>query len=169
MRKGTKALALAAMLAAAEIAVLLLASFVPSGRLALAALAGTANFIALIECGRRWSLLAYAAVSLIGVLLLPMKAPAVLYAAFFGYYPIVKSLLERMGRRRLEWPLKLLLALASMAAVLLVYKTGFLGGAELPYTAVWAVFAAGLAGFAVYDILLSKLIETYIKRKMNKR
>jgi hypothetical protein len=131
--------------------------------------AGTVNFIVLLECGRRWSLLAYAAVSLISILLLPTKAPAVLYAAFFGYYPIIKSLIERLGRPRLEWPLKLLLALASLTAVLLVYKVGFLGGAELPHAAVWAVYAAGLLGFAAYDVLLSKLIETYIRRKIKKR
>ncbi len=49
MLKGTRPLALAAMLAAAEFILLLLGSVIPSGRLALAAIAGTANFITHIE------------------------------------------------------------------------------------------------------------------------
>jgi hypothetical protein len=102
MLKGTRPLALAAMLAAAEFILLLLGSVIPSGRLALAAIAGTANFITHIECGRRNTLLVYAAVSLLGLILPPLKAPAVLYFAFFGYYPLVKSVIERLGKPRLD-------------------------------------------------------------------
>ncbi len=168
MKKNTKTLALASMLAAAEFVLLLISSLIPGGRIALAAIAGTANFITFLECGKRVTLLVYAAVSILGILLLPLKAPAVLYIAFFGYYPLVKSLIERLGKIKLEWLIKLLCALASLTLMLFVYRAGFMSGVGLPAYALWIIYAGFVLAFIIYDFLLSRLIEVYIRRKINK-
>jgi hypothetical protein len=168
MKINAKTLAQASMLAAAEFVLLLISSLIPSGRLALAAIAGTVNFITFLECGKRAALLVYTAVSVLGILLLPLKAPAVLYAAFFGYYPLLKSVIERLGKIKLEWLIKLLCALASLTLMLLVYKAGFMSGIGLPGYALWITYAVFVPAFMIYDLLLSRLIEVYIKRKIRK-
>lgn len=165
MKKETKALALAAMLAAAELVLLLLASVVPTGRLALTAIAGTINIVTLLECGKRYTLLVYIAVSALSAILLPLKLLAVLYIAFFGYYPLVKSLLERLGKLRLEWLLKVLILLFALTITVLLYRYGFAGGITLFDNALWLVYAGSLVVFVIYDLALTRLVEYYLNRK----
>ena len=61
---------------------------------ALPAMAGMLTMFAVIELGKKWSFGVFTAVSLISVLLVPNKEAAVMYLAFFGYYPIAKAFLE---------------------------------------------------------------------------
>ena len=165
MNKATKALSLAAMLAAAELVILLIASVVPTGRLALAAIAGTANIITLLECGKRNTLLVFAAVSILSAILLPLKLLAVLYIAFFGYYPLIKSYLERLGKIKLEWLLKVLILFVALTITVLLYRYGFAGGIELFDNALWLIYAGSLVVFVIYDLALTGLVQYYLNRK----
>ncbi len=61
---------------------------------ALPFLAGFLTMFCVIELGKSWAFGAYATTALLSVLFLPNKEAAVMYAAFFGYYPIIKALLE---------------------------------------------------------------------------
>ena len=61
---------------------------------ALPAMAGMLTMFCVVELNRKWSIGVYTAVSLISLLLVPNKEAAIMYVAFFGYYPIVKSILE---------------------------------------------------------------------------
>ena len=61
---------------------------------ALPAMAGMLTMFCVVELNRKWSIGVYTAVSLISLLLVPNKEAAIMYVAFFGYYPIVKSVLE---------------------------------------------------------------------------
>lgn len=56
---------------------------------------GIAAFFGYLEFGGKTGMLIYAACGLLSMLLSPSKEPAILYVFIFGYYPIVKSSLEK--------------------------------------------------------------------------
>jgi len=90
--------------------------------------------------------------------------PALLYTAFLGYYPALKSFLERKVRPLfLCWGVKLLLFNAVFAAVYLLGSQILLSqlNTRLPWAALQAL---GNAVFVVYDIGMSRLIGFYIRR-----
>ena len=57
-----------------------------------------------MSAGLKAGFFCYGATGLLGLLLVPDKANALLYLLFFGLWPMLKSLLERIAQPRpLEW------------------------------------------------------------------
>lgn len=166
MKTETRRLALGAVLAAAETALIYLSGVVPSGRLALAVLAGLLNALAVLEAGRRTAWLTFAATGALSLLLCPLKGPPLCYLVLFGHYPIVKSLLERIRSRWLCLAAKLGVYVLAAAALLALYSRALLSGVALPAWSLYLLAAAGGAAFLVYDLVMSGLIQTYLNRKM---
>lgn len=162
---GAGRTALVAMLSALSLAVLCLAGFLPAGRLGMVALAGLVPAAAVISAGLSAGFLCYAAAGLLGLLLSPDKGTAALYLLFFGLYPMLKSLVERLDRRALEWILKL----AFFNLALSVFWFG-LSGLFLPFLPELLRGGAGLAYpvgnlvFIAYDCGFSRLIAFYMVR-----
>ena len=152
------------MLAVLAVILLYISSLLPTMRIALAVIAGLATAVALIECGFLHATLLYVTVSVLGLLILPVKGTAILYALFFGYYPILKSLAERPHSRVIEWLLKLAILNIALTAAWLLYMHGFLDGITLPAVAVYVLYAACNVVFVLYDIGFSKLISVYFVR-----
>jgi len=162
MNGKAKRIARLALLTALGVVLLYFAALLPSAKLATTAIAGFLTAAALMMYGYGWSAGVYAVTSLLAFLLLPAKECAIYYAAFFGYYPIAKSLFERCKRRYLSWTFKGLLYTAVFiawwffaASVLMAQET------SIGWYLAWP---AGAAFFIVYDICLSKMIHFYIKR-----
>lgn len=165
MKGKTKALSLGAMLCAAETVLLLLSGVLPSGRLALTALAGAVNAAVMLEAGPVWAWSVWIITALLGLLLCPLKGPVLLYLLFFGCYPILKSYLERLPGGGLPWLCKYAVFLVSGTVLLLLYRAALLSGICFPQWGYVLLIAAGFVLFAVYDVLLSGLIEYYRNRK----
>lgn len=167
MRKKGKTffLALAAMLAALGVILLYGSCVVPSGRWALVALSGVVNAAAVVSLGLKGGFGVYAVVGVLGLLLTPDKLNALLYLLFFGLYPMVKSLLERLKNRTLGWALKFLF----FDVVLCAFVFG-LGGAFSPLLpavmrqSTFGVLLAGNVVFLLYDLGFSQLIALYVAR-----
>lgn len=174
--KKTKILAAGAMLCALSVTLLLISGVLPSGRIALSAVAGVLLCAAVIHLGRRQALWCYLAVSILSFLLAPDKGNVLLYTAFFGLYSMLKSLIEgcRLGRG-IKWGLKLLFFAAAFwtalaAAVFLLAGSVDSGVAALPFGkylhgwSLYAVFAGFVLVAVLYDIGLSRLIGAYLHR-----
>mgnify|MGYP007047903890 CR=1 FL=1 len=166
MSRSSGRIALCGITAALSLLFLLLTAL-PVTEMALPALAGVVLIPVVIELGRRAGLLTYVAVSLLALLVVPSLEGKALYVAFFGYYPIVKALLEsRRPPRALEWTLKLLvfnLATVTTYWLLLTFfalpaETFTIGGVSLP----WVFLLLGNGVFVLYDWGLSRLITAYI-------
>ena len=162
MRDRTKKLARCALLAAAGDVLLLIARLVPAGRLGLLAAAGFPVCAALMLYGAGPAWAVFAVTAAIGLLLMN-GASSVGYAAFFGYYPILKSLIERLrGRAVVPYGAKLALYTAVFAAYWLAGRALFEGAySALPW---FAVYAIGAAAFFVYDRVYSLVIRFYIDK-----
>ncbi len=161
MRSKTKKLTVSAMLSALTVISLLAGSLVDVMDLSVAAIASFAVIFAILELGGAYPYLIFSVSSLLGMLLLPSKLPALYYLLFFGWYPIAKFALERLN----AWACRILkatLALLSAAAMLLI--GGMLIGMDgIPYEQIW-IYALLIPVFAIYDIALTRITRTYLVR-----
>jgi len=172
MSTQTKKIASAAMLSAVSVLLLYLSSVMPTMRVGLVAIAGILPSFLVIRFGVSAGFISYAAASILALLLLPNKLTALLYIILFGHYPMVKSLIERIGRMWLEWVLKLSLCNILLSILLAIYLMLFgrpiidsIFSFNLPVPVLYiALFAAGNIAFVIYDIGFTKLIAVFLAR-----
>ena len=179
MSKRTKALARAGLAAALGVTLLYLAGIFPSGKLALICAAGILTAFVRMDAGVPWSVGCFAATAVLALLLLPQKSVGLLYAAFLGYYPILKYALERLRKTSLRWLCKL--AVFNLAFLSMLYLGAFavagvlLPGGEWPAMLASAeqgtmplLILGGNAVFVLYDIALTRVILFYFRRVSGK-
>lgn len=143
-------------------------SFLPASEYVMPMLAGVLLLPAAVECGKRHALLVYGSVAILALFLTPSLESRVLYAAFFGYYPVVKALFEEKLQRAAGLLCKLLLFNAVMCASYWLMLRFFgldpavfdIGGHSLPLV----LLAVGNVMFLMYDRLLTVLVTLYWRR-----
>ena len=170
--KKTSKIALSAVFAALSVALMALVSIIPNLELALPAISGLFVAVIVIEVDKKWALGVWAAVSLLSLIVVPNKAAAIIYAVFFGYYPVLKAVLESKTPRAVEYIIKILTfsVVMSLSYFLMVKFMGI--DPDLPdFLGKWAIPAIALLGiiaFLLYDYALSKLITFYCLRLSSK-
>ena len=102
--KNTGKITLCAMLAALASA-FMLTSYFPYLTYAIPAVAGLFIMIAVIEIDVKWASLSYVATAVIVALTAEPEAK-MLFILFFGYYPILKAVFEKLKSRVVEYLLK---------------------------------------------------------------
>lgn len=152
------------MLTALALVFLVLSAILPTMRLALVAVAGLVTAVAIVECGVTAGIMVFAATSVLGFIISPLRGNVLVYCLFFGYYPILKGYLERLRSIYLEWILKIILFNISLTAALMLYRAGFLVAVTIPDIALLLIYAAANLAFVIYDIGFSKLTVFYIHR-----
>ena len=149
------------MLAAIGVVLMYLGSLVEVLDVSMAVLASLLCVIAVVEYGKAAPWLVYAVTSVIAVVLLPNKTPAVEYALFFGFYPILKEKFEKR-KAPIAWLLKEITFNVSLVAVFFAFKLFMLGDINIPIP-MYIVLAVALeVVFVLYDLALTKLISYYI-------
>jgi hypothetical protein len=169
MSKNVKRISLTAMLTALAVVLLYVSALLPTMRLALVVTAGLLTAVAILESGISAGIMLFAATSLLGLFVSPMRGTVLIYVLFFGYYPILKGLIEKTRRRAAEWTMKLLLFNAALTIAVYAYRTGFLTGIQIPDLAVVLFYLAANAAFVVYDIGFSRLMIFYLTKWKNRR
>lgn len=158
MEKHNNKLTFCAMMVALGVVVMLLGSLLPGMRLTVAALAGMIAVLAVIRGSLGYGILTVLATAILSFLLLPSKEVALIYAAFFGPYTIVKNLIERIHRQPVEWILKLLFC-GVITIMLLVVSGSLLNLVPAMLTKhIWLLLPMILFVFVLYDIAFSKII-----------
>ncbi len=167
--KSTLHVAFCGMASALSVVLLFLTNFFPTATIALPALAGVLLMPVVVEIGIRWGWTVFAVCTLLSFFLMADKEAFFMYVLFFGYYPVLKALIEKyLHTRVLSWVLKLLVLNVAMAAdVLLVIFV-----LQIPlesffdfglYTPVILAVAANII-FVIYDFALSGLVAVYWQR-----
>ena len=164
-RRRTKQLAVSAMLCAIGVILMMLGATVQVLDLSVAALASLLCIYAVIELGGAYPWLIWLVTSILSLLLLPQKTPAVFYALFLGYYPILKSIFEKLPRT-VTLLCKLLTFHAALAVIYLTLRLFFPDTLETVGTNWFlaVIYLLALACFLVYDFALTRLISTYLFR-----
>ena len=128
---------------------------------------------AVIEMGALPSVGVYVATSILSFLLSGNKEPAMLYALFFGYFPILRVVLQQKIRfAAVRWLIKIIVFNISMviAYLLLVYVFGMpleeMDGIG-KYT-IYVLLAGGNLLMVVVDFCIEKLSHLY-RLKWQKR
>lgn len=155
-----------AVLAALSLALVYLGSIAPRGNIGIVAAAGLLPAAAVISVGTGSGFLCWGAVSVLAFLLVPDKFCALMYAALFGLYPMVKSVVEgRRWPKPLEYAVKLAffnaaltLLWLTMGAALLASLPGFMAKGW------WILYLIGNIVFLLYDYGFSGLIALYVSR-----
>ncbi len=168
--KNTKKITLCGMMASLAI-VVMLTSYFPYLTYAIPAVAGLFIMVPLIECGVSWSLGTYIASAAI-VFITGETEAKLLYVLFLGYYPILKSLIERMKKQAVEWALKLVCFNA--AAVAFYYVSSMLFAVSFDDFGDFGKYGAYIflamcnIVFVLYDIGVSRVASYYMISLHNK-
>jgi len=158
--KKSKRIALSAILSALSVLFLYLGSVIEVLDLTTGAFASIIIVLAVIEIGGSSPWLIYAVTSVLSILLLPNKFPAVLYILFCGIYPILKEMYERL-HYIITWLLKF--STFNTGFLFIITATKYilkLPDTDLNFSII--VFIVGNITFLLYDIALSKLITVYL-------
>ena len=102
---------------------------------------------------------------MLGLLLLPDKGVALMYLCFLGLYPTVKSRMENVKSRVVEWVGKFAFLNLALSICWFVFHSLFLPA--LPQwigEKTWLVYLVGNVVFLIYDIGLSRLIGAVMVR-----
>lgn len=149
---------------AALAASFMLLSYFPYLTYAVPAFSGLFIMITVIELGNKWALGSYFA-SLLPILLFAEIECKLLYVMFFGFYPVVKALCEKMRKPILEWIIKIVVFNAEVLITYLFFAKLF--GVTLDdfnefgkYGAVLFLLAGNIV-FVLYDIAVSRMAMFY--------
>ena len=116
MRKETKEIAIGGLLASLAVVILCMGTVIPMMTYAAPLLAITVLQVVRIYCSKRICWTWYAAVSLLALLLCPDREAAAVFVAF-GYYPLLRPMLQKISSRFLRFTAKFLLFQLSIALV----------------------------------------------------
>ena len=166
--RNTMKIALGGVITALAVVCMLVTSVIPVATYSCPILSGMLLLVIVIEINSKWAFCVYSAISILSILIVPDKEAVVYFVTLFGYYPILKQLIERRSSKIYQWILKLIVFnVAAIAAffvtvsLLNVPKESFsIGGVYLPLV----FLIAGNFIFILYDTALSGVITMYITR-----
>lgn len=162
-------LAFCSMTVALGTAIMILTGFIPVGTYALPAFAGILLIAVVVEAGIKWAAGVYVAQSILSVMLAADQEAVLFFILFFGYYPILKNILE--SRLHQTWSRAAVkLAVFNAAAILEFWLSVKLLGVPVASFSVFGYSVPGLfllAGnivFLIYDYAVSLLVLAYFNR-----
>lgn len=168
--KKSKQTAAAGVLSALSVVLMFFGSVVSVLSYIMPLLSGLFMIIAVESINRKTALSIYACVSLLSLFLLSDKECALLYAAFFGYYPIIRSELDKIKNRLLLWTMRVILFNVSIVFSQLICVFVF----RIPFDdffGKWGIAVLLLLAnllFVMYEKLLAMLIVLYRKKYKSK-
>ncbi len=166
LMKKSKKLAISAVFAAVSVVLMLMTGIIPVLTYAIPAIAGLILTIIVIEIDKKWAVAVYFTVSVLSLILVPDKEAVAMYIAFFGYYPIIKSVFESKLPIVFEYIIKFSLFNVAMVGsyCLLIFVLMPELKDELLDADKWflpILLAAGNVFFFLYDYAMTKMITVY--------
>lgn len=141
---------------------------IPTLTYAIPAMCGALLMAVVIEIGSVFAGAIYIAVSILSLLVVADKEAAVMYVAFFGYYPIIKGFIENKLGKTLSWIIKyIIFNIAMILSYFVISKVFMITFDDIDFLGKYALPALLLVGnivFALYDIALTRLVTIYLMR-----
>lgn len=157
---SAKKIAFASVMCAMNVVILFLGSIIETLDMSTAAIASFVTVICMLEVGTVYSVTVYAATSTLAFFMLPNKTVVLIYALFFGFYPILKRYFERLGCI-FSWCAKLVLFNVVIFILLTVARTLFfpdIDGIKTSLVVLMNVI------FFTLDLALSLFVTAYARR-----
>lgn len=173
--KKTRYTTISGMVSALSVVIMLLTNIMPSMMYVIPIITGAVVFAVNEIIGKKWALGVFFVTSFISFILLTDKEAALNYTLFFGYYPLLKPLYEKLPKV-LSWGVKVLTFNVALTAIGLIvtfiFKLPFLdedmGKFTIPIFAVLfnIVFIMYDIMFTVFKTRLTPLF-TKLKNKLS--
>ena len=157
---NTQKLSFSAMMCALGVVILFMGAIIELVDITMAAMASFLIVICMIELGGYMPWLVYFVTSALAFLLLPNKTVVLIYALFFGFYPILKNYFERT-RPFFSWIAKFALFNVIIAFYYLVSKELFLFNAD---SVKGYLFVMMNVIFFTFDLTLTLFVTAYVRR-----
>lgn len=144
-------------------------SLIPSFAYVVPAFAGMVIWTVSQHMNVKWAYLCYGATGLLSLMLIPEPEANLFYLFFFGYYPTLCILLEKIKNKVLQFIVKLAVfnvsvIIAYNLLIFILSAEEMLEGMEIfGEFAVYAFWGIGNIAFIIYDICLKTIKEAYIK------
>ncbi len=152
------------LLCALSLLFLYLCNVVPSGKIAMMCLSSFCIGLCVALINIKFSIIAFLAVSILGLMLLPNKVIPLLFILFFGNYPVAKLFLEKIKKTYLMWIVKFIVF--NIYAVVTYFVITCFINVEINFAVPMIILIANFA-YVVYDfafsIFVTKILE--IRRK----
>jgi hypothetical protein len=161
--KKIKKTAISGVLTALCVIFLLIGSLFQTLDLSAAGLGSIIVLIAMIELGKSWAFGVYISSSVLSLILLPNKSAAFIFALLVGFYPILKTPLNKIKPIFLSYLARI--AFFNFALSLLMCLFVFLLPIYYDFVGFEiAIYLLGNLTFIVYDFALERVAVTYIIR-----
>ena len=162
--KNTARITFSAIMSALAV-VIMLTSYFPYLTYAIPAISGLCVMVVLIEINCKWAVFTYISSAVLVFMFGEMESKF-LYIFLFGFYPIVKSLIERINKPVIEWIIKVFLFNISILIVYGLFSKLFAislddFGALKQYGVAILLILSNIV-FVVYDIAVSRMSMVYI-------
>ena len=153
-------------------AAIMLTSTIPGLMYAIPGAAALLVLFMMAECNKNWALGVYFCTSVITAIIVPEKEAVAIYIALLGYYPVLKTIFDKIRPKILNIAVKIIFFLAIITASYWVLMKFFGISAELMEDAekyfVPVLYILGLAAFLLYDKAL-EMFELAYYRKWQKK
>ena len=169
MKKISYKISLGGVLASICILMMFITAVFPLLNFALPMFAGTLLAVVAIEISTSWGFVTYAAVAVLSVFVTPDKEASILFIMFFGYYPVFKSLIEKIKFKLTQYLIKFIVfnVAVIVSYYILIYVTGTLDFfEEFDYFGKYAaaiLILIGNAVFILYDYTVATIVTCYLK------
>lgn len=171
--KNTSKITFSAIMSALAVVIMLI-SYFPYLTYAIPAIAGLCVMVVLIETNYKWAVFSYISSAVLVFMFAEMESKF-LYLFLFGYYPILKSLIEKINKQIFEWIIKIIIFNTSILLVYGVFSKLFAlslddFGALREYGVAILLILSNIV-FIVYDIAVSRMSMVYLNMlhpKINK-
>jgi len=166
-RKKTKKVALGGIVTLFSVVSLYVTTIIPTNRLFFLALSSFFISLIVIEYGNTYAFLTYLASSMLSLLIVPSKSIVLMYILFFGYYAILKGLIEKIDKLLIELIIKIMVFNIAIAITYFTVSKFFFDtiAIEIP---LWLLIIVFEILFLIYDYCFSLAIHYYITSIKNK-
>ncbi len=162
--------ALGGIIGALCIICLFLTGVFPALYVVLTMLASALVYVMTIETSIYWGLVTYISVGLLSIIIVPNKDSSIIFLLFFGYYPLLRSWMERHKMKFLGFLLRFVIFNVAILALFWVSVYVF-GSEELLDTlgdygkyGGWILLGMANITFLCYDYVMESFPEIYQKR-----
>lgn len=162
LKKKIAKISLASVFSALSVVFILLGSILEVLDLTVAALCALIIHISIFEIKDKYPLLIYFSSSVLSIILCPFTSAMLYYVFFFGYYPILKVKLKRLGKFNAKIICTVIFN-AVFILLMLLFKTVFALQNE-PFFMYIILLAVYNVFFICFDRCIDVLLYVYVKR-----
>ncbi len=164
LKERTRQLSIGGLLTAIILVILIVKMVWPTSSVALLALTSLCLAIVVIEVGLKTAVMTYLAATLLSIAW-PGLAVSFGFIVFFGPYPLIRALIDKMFGRITALVLKLITGNILVALTVVLFLQNDLMHLSERYTFFWALVPILLqVALLIYDYALGMLIQFYMTR-----